>query len=157
MNSMVSLSRWCRTSPGPGSGREHHPGRTRPIWRTSGTGAKKYDREWLPAQPKTVSFYLDAGADELSLATLEPRLAAIASLDEEEGYESPASVAEGPLRTIWKGIVREKTRQQDRAPLRRVEGLKRSRFGAIAPAPEQLYLGAHASASLGNERTSQLQ
>ncbi len=85
---------------------------------------KKYDREWLPAQPKTIGLYLGARADELSLATLERRLAAIASLHKEEGYESPASVAEGPLRKIWKGIVREKTRQQDGAPPLMVEDLK---------------------------------
>jgi len=85
---------------------------------------KKYDREWLPAQPKTIGLYLGARADDLSLATLERRLAAIASLHKEEGYESPASVAEGPLRTIWKGIVREKTRQQDGAPPLMVEDLR---------------------------------
>jgi site-specific recombinase XerD len=85
---------------------------------------KKYDREWLPAEPKTIGLYLGARADELSLATLERRLAAIASLHKEEGYESPASVAEGPLRTIWKGIVREKTRQQDGAPPLMVEDLR---------------------------------
>jgi site-specific recombinase XerD len=85
---------------------------------------KKMDREWLPAKPKTIGLYLGARADDLSLATLERRLAAIASLHKEEGYESPASVAEGPLRKIWKGIVREKTRQQDGAPPLMVEDLK---------------------------------
>jgi len=77
---------------------------------------KKYDQEWLPAQPKTIGLYLGVRADELSLANLERRLASIASLHKEEGYESPADVAEGPLRKIWKGIVREKTRQQDGLP-----------------------------------------
>jgi site-specific recombinase XerD len=85
---------------------------------------KKYDREWLPATSKTVGLYLGARADGLSLSTLERRLAAIASLHKEEGYESPASVAEGPLRTIWKGIVREKTRQKDGAPPLMVEDLR---------------------------------
>jgi site-specific recombinase XerD len=85
---------------------------------------KKYDREWVPAEPKTIGLYLGARADDLSLATLERRLAAIASLHKEEGYESPASVAEGPLRKIWKGIVREKTRQQDGAPPLMVEDLR---------------------------------
>jgi len=85
---------------------------------------KKMDREWLPAEPETIGLYLGARAEELSLATLERRLAAIASLHKEEGYESPASVAEGPLRTIWKGIVREKTRRQDGAPPLLVEDLK---------------------------------
>jgi site-specific recombinase XerD len=85
---------------------------------------KKYEREWLPATPKTIGLYLGTRADELSLATLERRLAAIASLHKEEGYESPASVAEGPLRKIWKGIVREKTRQQDGAPPLMVEDLR---------------------------------
>jgi len=84
---------------------------------------KRMEREWLPATPKTIGLYLGARADDLSLATLERRLAAIASLHKEEGYESPASVAEGPLRTIWKGLVREKTRQQDGAPPLLVEDL----------------------------------
>ena len=68
--------------------------------------------------------YVGARADELSLATLERRLAAISSVHKEEGYESPASVAEGPLRKIWKGLVREKTRRQDGAPPLLVEDLK---------------------------------
>ena len=85
---------------------------------------KKMEREWLPTEPKTIGLYLGARADDLSLATLERRLAAIASLHKEEGYKSPASVAEGPLRKIWKGIVRKKTRQQDGAPPLMVEDLK---------------------------------
>jgi site-specific recombinase XerD len=85
---------------------------------------KKMDREWLPAGPETIGLYLGARADELSLATLERRLAAIASVHKEEGHESPASVAKGPLRRIWKGIVREKTRQQDSAPPLLAEDLK---------------------------------
>ena len=85
---------------------------------------KRYDREWLPATPETVGLYLGARADELSLATLDRRLAAIASLHKEEGYESPASVAEGPLRKIWKGLVREKTRRQDGAPPLMAQDLK---------------------------------
>ncbi len=85
---------------------------------------KRVGREWLPAEPETVGLYLGARADALSLATLERRLAAIASLHKEEGYESPASVAEAPLRTIWKGLVREKTRQQDGAPPLLVEDLR---------------------------------
>jgi hypothetical protein len=84
---------------------------------------KKMDRGWPPADPKTIGLYLGARADELSLATLERRLAAIASLHKEEGYESPASVAEGSLRKIWKGLVREKTRRQDGAPPLLVEDL----------------------------------
>ncbi len=82
------------------------------------------DREWMPATPETVGLYLGARADELSLATLERRLAAIASVHKEEGHSSPASVAEGPLRKIWKGLVREKTRRQDGAPPLLVEDLK---------------------------------
>ena len=85
---------------------------------------KRMDRDWLPAAPETVGLYLGARADDLSLATLERRLAAIASLHKEEGYESPASVAEGPLRKIWKGIVKEKTRQQDGAPPLMVQDLR---------------------------------
>jgi len=85
---------------------------------------KRMDREWLPASPETVGLYLGARADELSLSSLERRLAAIASLHKEEGYESPASVAKGPLRKIWKGLVREKTRRQDGAPPLLVEDLK---------------------------------
>jgi site-specific recombinase XerD len=85
---------------------------------------KRIGREWMPATPATVGLYLGARAEELSLATLERRLAAIASVHKEEGYPSPASVAEGPLRKIWKGIVREKTRRQDGAPPLLVEDLR---------------------------------
>ena len=85
---------------------------------------KRIGREWMPATPETVGLYLGARADKLSLATLERRLAAIASVHKEEGYPSPASVAERPLRKIWKGIVREKTRRQDGAPPLLVEDLR---------------------------------
>jgi len=85
---------------------------------------ERMDREWLPATADTVGLYLGARADTLSLATLERRLAAIASVHKNEGHDSPASVAEGPLRTIWKGLVREKTRRQDGAPPLLVEDLK---------------------------------
>lgn len=85
---------------------------------------RRVGREWMPAQPETVGLYLGARAEELSLATLERRLAAISSVHREEGHQSPASVAEGPLRKIWKGIVREKTRQQDGAQPLLVEDLR---------------------------------
>jgi site-specific recombinase XerD len=84
----------------------------------------RMEREWMPATPETVGLYLGARAEELSLATLERRLAAIASVHKEEGHSSPASVAEGPLRKIWKGIAREKTRRQDGAPPLLVEDLR---------------------------------
>ena len=84
----------------------------------------RYDREWLPATPETVGLYLGARAEGLRLSTLERRLAAIASVHKEEGYESPASVAEGPLRRIWKGLVREKTRRQGGAPPLMAQDLK---------------------------------
>ena len=84
----------------------------------------RMDREWMPATPETIGLYLGARAEELSLATLERRLAAIASVHKEEGHESPASVAEGPLRKIWKGLVRDKTRQQEGAPPLMVEDLR---------------------------------
>jgi integrase len=78
----------------------------------------------MPATPETVGLYPGARAEELSLATLERRLAAIASVHKEEGHSSPASVAEGPLRKIWKGIAKEKTRRQDGAPPLMVEDLR---------------------------------
>jgi len=84
----------------------------------------RMEREWMPATPETVGLYLGARAEKLSLATLERRLAAIASVHREEGHSSPASVAEGPLRKIWKGIVREKTRRQDGAPPLLVKDLR---------------------------------
>ena len=73
----------------------------------------RYGREWLPATPNTVGLYIGARARELKLSTLERRLAAIGTLHKGEGYDSPASVAEAPLRRIWRGLVREKTRQTD--------------------------------------------
>ena len=73
----------------------------------------RYGREWLPATPDTVGLYIGARARELKLSTLERRLAAIGTLHKDEGYDSPASVAEAPLRRIWRGLVKEKTRQTD--------------------------------------------
>jgi integrase len=81
-------------------------------------------REWLPAKPETVGLYIGAKAEQLSLSTLERRLAAISVAHKEEGYDPPTSVAEAPLREPWKGIVREKTRAQDGAPPLLVDELK---------------------------------
>ena len=84
----------------------------------------EYGREWLPATPETVGLYIGARARELKLSTLERRLAAIATLHQDEGYESPASVSEAPLRRIWRGLVREKTRRQDSPEPLLVEDLR---------------------------------
>ena len=83
-----------------------------------------YGREWLPATPETVGLYIGARARGLKLSTLERRLAAIATLHQDEGYESPASVSEAPLRRIWCGLVREKTRRQDSPEPLLVEDLR---------------------------------
>lgn len=85
----------------------------------------RYGRTPMPAAAETIGLYLGSIAEETSLATLERRLAAISTLHKEAGYDSPASVSKGPLRTIWKGIIRDKTRRQDKAEPLLVEDLRR--------------------------------
>lgn len=94
-------------------------------WEDFAAWCARYNRMAMPAQAETIGLYLGSVADQLSLATLERRLAAIASLHKEAGYESPTSVSKGPLRRIWKGLVREKSRQQDKAEPLLVEDLRR--------------------------------
>lgn len=94
-------------------------------WADFTTWCERYGRTPLPAEPETVGLYLGSIAEELSLATLERRLAAISAIHKEDGYQTPASVSKGPLRKIWKGLVREKTRQQDKAEPLMVEDLRR--------------------------------
>ena len=84
----------------------------------------EYGREWLPASPETVGLYIGARAHEMKLSTLERRLAAISVLHKDEGYDSPASVSEAPLRRIWRGLVREKTRAVERPEPLLVEDLR---------------------------------
>ena len=75
----------------------------------------RFGREWLPAAPETVALYLGSRSEALALATLERRLASINAVHKDEGYEGPATVSEGPLRRAWRGIVKAKTRRQDKA------------------------------------------
>lgn len=97
----------------------------RSDWNDFAAWCARYGREALPAAPETVGLYLGTIADRLSLATLERRLAALSTIHKEAGFDSPASVSKGALRKIWKGIVREKTRRQDKAEPLLVEDLRR--------------------------------
>ena len=83
--------------------------------------------------------YTGARARKLKLFTLERRLAAIATLHRDEGDESPASVSEAPLRRTWRGLVREKTRQQDSPGPLLVEDL-RQKMVATLPCYEEPFL-----------------
>ena len=94
-------------------------------WAHFSTWCNKHGRSALPARVDTVGLYLGAIVDEFSLATIERRLATISSMHKERGHESPASVSSGPLRRIWRGIVRNKSRQQDKAEPLMVEDLRR--------------------------------
>lgn len=76
---------------------------------------KKCGRKRLPAGPETIALYLGPRANDLSLSMVERRLASMDSFHKDEGYESPAWVAENPLRKIWKSLVREKTGRQNGA------------------------------------------
>ncbi|MCS4139537.1 site-specific recombinase XerD [Salinibacter ruber] len=80
---------------------------------------------WLPSTEEAIGFYIAERAEELALATLEVRLAAIATIHREEGFDPPVRKDEGPLQEVWKGIVREKGRDQDSAPRLSLEGLKK--------------------------------
>lgn len=97
----------------------------RSDWDDFSAWCERYSRVSLPAEPESVGLYLGSIAEGLSLATLERRLAAISTIHKEEGHESPASVSKGPLRKIWKGLVREKTRRQEKAEPLMVKDLRR--------------------------------
>ena len=94
-------------------------------WEDFAAWCARYNQSAMPARPETVGLYIGSIADGLSLATLERRLAAIATLHKEAGHESPASVSQGPLRRIWKGLIREKSRHQDKAEPLMVADLRR--------------------------------
>lgn len=93
-------------------------------WEHFSDWCERHERRALPATTDTIGLYLGAIVDDYSLATLERRLATISSMHKEHDYESPASVSKGPLRRIWRGIVRQKTRQQDKAAPLLVEDLR---------------------------------
>ena len=103
-------------------------------WRHFEAWCARYGLAPLPATPETVGLYLGGVAPRYKLATVERRLACISTVHKEAGFDSPASVSKGPLRKIWKGLVREKTRRQSKAQalmasdlVRLVEALPRHR------------------------------
>jgi len=78
----------------------------------------------LPARTKTVALYVAARSDELALATLRRRLAAINQAHVARDYDKPALTTEEPLHSVWAGIVREKSRKQDKAAPILIEDLR---------------------------------
>lgn len=74
-----------------------------------------YDRDPLPADVETVGLYLGSIAPDFSLATIERRLSGINATHRRHNLAPPAVISEGPLMRIWRGIVREKSRRQDKA------------------------------------------
>ncbi len=93
-------------------------------WEHFAAWCERHAREARPARVETVGLYLGDIAPRYRLATIERRLATISALHKEQGHKSPATVSEGPLRRIWRGIVREKTRQQDKAEPLMIEDLR---------------------------------
>lgn len=93
-------------------------------WKHFSAWCQRHGREARPARVETIGLYLGDVAPGYSLATIERRLATISTMHKERGYESPATVSEGPLRRVWRGIVREKTRQQDKAEPLMAEDLR---------------------------------
>lgn len=87
----------------------------RADWEHFSEWCLNYEREPLPAAPETIGLYLGMIAPDYSLATLERRLSSISALHRERGLPNPAKVSDGPLMRIWRGIVRDKTRRQDKA------------------------------------------
>ncbi len=69
----------------------------------------------MPAAVETIGLYLGAIAEEYSLATIERRLSSISAAHRERGAANPTTVSEGPLMRVWRGLVRAKTRRQDKA------------------------------------------
>lgn len=93
-------------------------------WEHFSLWCERHGRQHLPADVETVGLYLGAIVDEYTLSTIERRLATISTVHKKHDYESPASVSSGPLRSIWRGLVRDKTRQQDKAEPLMVEDLR---------------------------------
>ena len=78
----------------------------------------------LPARTKTVALYVAARSDALALATLRRRLAAINQAHAARGHDKPARTTEEPLHSVWAGLVREMSQQQDQAAPILIEDLR---------------------------------
>ena len=87
----------------------------RSDWEHFASWCAEYDFEAMPASVETIGLYLGSIAPEFSLATIERRLASISAAHRERTLSNPTSVSEGPLMRVWRGLVREKTRRQDKA------------------------------------------
>lgn len=96
----------------------------RSDWQHFSAWCSEQRRSPLPASVETVALYLGALVDDHALATIERRLSTISAAHREAKVENPTSVKDGMLMSIWKGIVREKTRYQDKAEPLLVEELK---------------------------------
>ena len=93
-------------------------------WEHFSSWCERHGLKALPARVQTIGLYLGAIAEQYKLATIERRLASISTMHKEHDYDTPTSVAKGPLRKIWRGIVRDKTRRQDKAEPLMVEDLR---------------------------------
>lgn len=84
-------------------------------WAHFSEWCESYGFKSLPASVETVGLYLGAITEDYSLATIERRLSAVSAAHRERALPNPCGVSEGPLMRIWRGIVREKSRRQDKA------------------------------------------
>lgn len=84
-------------------------------WEHFATWCDRHGLDALPASVETLGLYLGTIAPEFSLATIERRLSSISAAHRERGAPNPCSVSEGPLMRVWRGIVRDKSRRQDKA------------------------------------------
>ena len=102
----ATLQEWMRTLP-PG----HRAGRSETTWRAYGSDLAHF-ATWcadaglspLPAEPATVTGYLLACCEELSLATLQRRLAALSIAHRVLGVPSPTETQS--VRLTWAGMRR---------------------------------------------------
>lgn len=108
--SLARLNRYAEQSWAPNTVRAYLA-----DWRHFEAWCADHQFRSLPASVETVGLYLGTIAPDYSLATLERRLSSISAAHRERGGPNPCGVSEGPLRRIWRGIVREKSRRQDKA------------------------------------------
>jgi len=86
----------------------------RADWTLFRAWCRDHDLDPLPADDRTVILYLTDVADRYKLSTLERKLTAISQAHKTQGLESPALTSQEPLRSVWAGVARSKTRARDK-------------------------------------------
>ncbi len=96
----------------------------RSDWKDFTSWCQNRDLTAMPAEVATVALYVASRSETLKVATLERRLASIGQAHKAAGFDSPTSTHAEPLHSVWRGLVRTKSRRKKKAEALLIEDLR---------------------------------